>query len=283
MVKRQHGVVLTYVNSLAELADCLGRGGYDTIKVVTGWGVDGGWNPGNMSHLLRMVPHVIVRTVAGDPSYDNRNPDYRFPDANRVRDELAPWYAIRQDIMFEIGNEPNIDDHPSNDFIYGYRWNLNAAFDVCRGTFPQAKLISPGLMINPGKDFERFNEIAADVFRRCDFIGLHFYEDYGFAKAQQRSTTNQLREAIQVARRLYADKPWYVTEYGINNCDTMSMGEKGRRYAGMTYYGESDPALPDNVAGLTYYHLNMKRDFHQQYHIFPDGDSMFGSRLRQAA
>jgi hypothetical protein len=250
MVKRQHGVVVTHVNSLAELADCLSRGGYDTIKVVIGWGIDGGWNPGNMSQLLRLAPHVIVRTVAGDPSYDHHNPDYRFPDANRIRNELAPWYAIRQNIMFELGNEPNIDDHSSNDFIYGYRWNLNAAIDVCRGAFPQAKLISPGLIIN--KDFERFNQIAVDVFRRCDFVGLHFYEDYAFAKADQGPTTYQLREAIRVARRFYADLPWYVTEYGINDCKIVSMREKGQRYAGMAFYGESDPALPDNVAGLTY-------------------------------
>jgi hypothetical protein len=282
MTNRQRGVVVTHVDNLGQIADCLRLGGYDTIKVVTRWGIDGGWDP-HMRQLLLMAPNVIVRCVAGDPSYDGHNPDYQLPDANRVRDELAPWYAIRPDIMFEIGNEPNIDDHPSNDFIYSYRAILNTTIDVCRSAFPQAKLISPGLIVGANKDFERFNQIAGDVFRRCDLIGLHFYEDYAFAKAQQRSTTNQLREAIRVARCFYSDKRWYVTEYGINNCATMSMGEKGRRYAGMAYYGESDPVLPANVVGLTYYHLNMKHDFQQEYHIFPDGDSAFDNLLRVSA
>src|SRR4051812_20130974 len=104
MTMRQHGVVVTHVYNLGQLADCLNRGGYDTIKVVTGWGMDAGWNTENMRQLLHMAPNVIVRTVAGDPSYDHHNPDFQLPDANRVRSELAPWYAIRPDIMFEIGN-----------------------------------------------------------------------------------------------------------------------------------------------------------------------------------
>jgi hypothetical protein len=235
-----------------------------------------------MRQLLHMAPNVIVRTVAGDPSYNGHNPDFQFPDANRVRNELTPWYAIRQDIMFEIGNEPNIDDHPSNDFIYTYRAVLNTAIDVCRREFPKAKLISPGLIIGPTQDFERFNQIAVDVFRRCDMIGLHFYADYGFAKGQL-SAANQLCDAIHVAQRFYGDMRWYVTEYGINDCGKTSMAEKGRRYAGLIHCGESDPILPANVVGLTYYHLNMKCDHDAQYHIFPDGDTAFGNRLRAAA
>jgi len=281
MPKRQHGVVVTHIDHLDQLADCLSRGGYDTIKIVTEWGMEGGWSP-HMHQLLHMAPNVIVRTVAGDPSYDNHNPKFQFPRGHLVQDELAPWYAIRKDIMFEIGNEPNIDDHPSQDFIFNYCFFLNEAITICRREFPQAKLISPGLIIGANKDFERFNQIATDTkaFQRCDFIGLHFYEHFGFAKAEQHATTNQLREAIRVARQFYSNMPWYVTEYGINNTDQMSMGEKGRRYAGMAYYGASDPPLPDNIAGLTYYHLNMKRDRDPQYHIFPDGDVVFGNRLR---
>ena len=53
-----------------------------------------------------------------------------------------------------------------------------------------------------------------------------------------------------------------------------------RRYAGLTFFGESDPALPNNVVGLTYYHLNMKGDIDPKYHIFPEGDMAFGNRLR---
>jgi hypothetical protein len=278
MTKRHHGVVLTHVEHLGQLADCLSRGGHDTVKVVTQFGIDGGWNAENRSRLLRMVPNVIVRTVFGDPSFDNHNPKFRFPFANQVKDELKDWYDIRQDIMFEIGNEPNIDD-PDDGFIFDYKSHLNSAIDVCRSEFKNAELISPGLMIDANNKFEHFHAIAADAFRRCKFIGLHFYEHVGFAKAHQPPTTKNLRDAIRVARQFYGDKLWYVTEYGINDAG-LSMGEKGRRYAGMAYYGESDPLLPDNVAGLTYFHLCVRHQNDDHYHIFPDGDMVFGNRLR---
>jgi hypothetical protein len=281
MTKRQHGVIVTHIDHLDQLDDCLRRGAYDTIKIVTGWGMDGGWEP-HMRELLHMAPNVIVRTVTGDPSFDNHNHDFQFPDDKRVKDELTPWYEIRKDIMFEIGNEPNIDDHPSQDFMFDYCFFLRKAIEVCRSQFRDAKLISPGLIIGPHKEFERFNQIATDTqtFQRCDFIGLHVYEHFGFAKKDQPTTTNQLRDAIRVAQQFYSDKLWYVTEYGINDTTQIAMGEKGRRYAGMAYYDASDPVLPDNVVGLTYYHLNMRRDNDPQYHIFPDGDVVFGNRVR---
>ncbi|NTV65972.1 MAG: hypothetical protein HGA65_20895, partial [Oscillochloris sp.] len=69
MAARQRGVVLTYVDKLDTLEDCLRLGGYDTVKVVTGWGLASGWNPEARKRVLNMVPNVIVRTVSGDPSY----------------------------------------------------------------------------------------------------------------------------------------------------------------------------------------------------------------------
>jgi hypothetical protein len=279
MAKRQHGVVVTHIEHLDQLADCLSRGGYDTVKVVTKFGIDGGWNAENRSRLLGMVPHVIVRTSFGDPSFRQPDADFRFPFANQVRDELQEWYDIRHDIMFEIGNEPNIDA-PDDDFIFKYQAHLALAIQECRDNFQEAKLISPALILDPDKRFERFNELCAGAFRSCHFIGLHFYEHFGFQKAQQPATTDHLRRAIRLAQQFYGDKQWYVTEYGINDEVHVSKGEKGRRYAGMVYYGESDPALPDNVVGLTYYHLNVNSNMHRQYHIFPEGDMVFGDRVR---
>jgi hypothetical protein len=279
MTKRQHGVVVTHIEHLDQLAECLSRGEYDTVKVVTKFGIDGGWNAENRSRLLRMVPHVIVRTAYGDPSFNNHDFDFRFPFDNQVKDELQEWYDIRQDILFEIGNEPNIDT-PDDDFIAAYLFHLNRAIDRCRDKFPEAKLISPALITDLNKRFERFHELAANTFRRCDLIGLHFYEHFGFAKGQQPATTFQLRDVLRLAQRFYGDKEWYVTEYGINDENQVSKGEKGRRYAGLTFFGESDPALPNNVVGLTYYHLNMNSKSDRQYHIFPEGDQMFGSRVR---
>jgi hypothetical protein len=277
MAKRHHGVVLTHVDDLDQLAECVRLGAYDTVKVVTRWGLDGGWTEDAMRRLLGMVPHVIVRTVAGDPSFDNHNPDFQFPHRHGVLPELQPWYDLRKDIVFEIGNEPNVDDHPSLDFIHTYRFFLNETIDECRKAFPLAKLISPGLLIGPTKDHELFNEIAGDVFRHCNYIGLHCYEHVSFSKKHRGRTTNQLREVLRFARERYGDMAWYVTEYGINKSDTQ---EKGRRYAGLAYYGESDPPLPDNVVGLTYYHLNTRGDIDPQYNMFPDGDRAFGDRVR---
>lgn len=284
MARRQHGVVVTHVDHLGQLADCLKQGEYDTVKVVTGWGIQGGWTPESRSQLLHMAPHVIVRTVAGDPSAVKRgHRDPKFPKQDLVASDVAPWYDIRQDIMVEIGNEPNVIVDPSEQFIWEYKFFLSEAIDRCRKEFPQAELISPGLISNPDRQFERFHAIAADAFQRCNYIGLHFYEHVGFATKQQRPTTNELRLAIRVARQFYGHMLWYVTEYGVNHPDTLSpaeKAEKGRRYAGMSHYGESGPALPDNVTGLTYYHLNTLRDIDPQYHIFPEGDAAFGSRLR---
>lgn len=278
MAPRQHGVVLTYVPTLDELQDCMTRGGYDTIKVVTGWGVEGGWTQENMQRLVGMAPNIIVRTVTGDPSAGGHDPNNRFPDPARVEQELAPWYALRQDLLFEIGNEPNIDDIPSDDFIWGYRFQLDASLARARNLFPQGRFISPGLIIGPGKRFERFNEIARDVFRKFDLIGLHVYEFFSFSRAQQLATTDQLRIALAVAQRLYPDMPWYITEYGINDVKQVSNAEKGQRYCAMTYYGASDPPLPRNLRGLVYYHLATKNDLHQAYQIYPDGDMHFLAR-----
>ena len=36
---RQHGIILTYAENLDQLDDCMRRGSYDTVKVVTGWGL----------------------------------------------------------------------------------------------------------------------------------------------------------------------------------------------------------------------------------------------------
>ena len=87
-------------------------GGYDTVKVVTGWGLPNGWNAETRTRLLTMVPNVIVRTVSGDPSYARPiNPlnepnkvgagadywEYDFPDPNRVVQEIADWYAFKPD------------------------------------------------------------------------------------------------------------------------------------------------------------------------------------------
>src|SRR6185436_8535985 len=77
-------------------------------------------------------------------------------------------------------------------------------------------------------------------------------------------------------------KPWYITEYGINDSKDVPTAEKGRRYSGLIHFNESTPPLPSNVAGAVYYHLNVNGDFHMQYHIYPDGDAAYRQRIDTA-
>jgi hypothetical protein len=238
-----------------------------------------------------MVPNVIVRTTAGDPSYGqpggSRTPGPEaHPDPNRIQEEIAEWYSIKPSIYIELGNEPNVYN-PDDDFIWAYRWHLGMAIERCRQVFPQAKLIAPGLILerkiqDRDHDPGHFLDIAHDVMDDCDYIGVHIYEHYGFRAAQQPASTNQLREALRIYPAHFGDKPWYITEYGINDTRDVPTAEKGRRYAGIIHFNESTPPLPQNLVGAVYYHLNLKGDFHTQYHIYPDGDAAYRQRIDTA-
>lgn len=291
---RQRGVILTYVDTLDTLEDCLRLGGYDAVKVVTGWGLSSGWNPETRRRALGMVPNVIVRTVSGDPSYARpfdplagkprpgaKGPnaqywDYDFPDPKRCEQEIAEWYAIRPDILVEIGNEPNVYNQ-DDDFIWRWAYNLEQTIKHCKAVFPRAKFISPGFMMDPSGNMRRFYEIAAQQLRLFDYIGVHFYEYYAFKPDQAPATKGELRDAIQLHQQFFPDKPWYVTEYGIHNTDQVPRHEKGARYARLLHAGEGWPTLPDNVVGAVYYHLQMKGDIHPEYHIYPEGDRSYRS------
>jgi hypothetical protein len=275
MGRREHGVVLTYVNDLGILEDCVRRGGYDTVKVITGWGVDGGWSQQNKQRVLAMAPNIIVRSVTGDPSYADGS--QAFPDPNHLEQEMQEWYALKPDIRIEIGNEPNIKQ-TDEEFFWKYRYHVGACVERCRQAFPKARLISPAPIIGPQYQARRFWEVNQDVMQDCDFIGIHFYEYYGFHASQQLATTSQLKEAIEICSALFPKKSWYVTEYGINDSKDVSVIEKGRRYASTIHFNECHPSLPTNVKGAVYYHLGVKGDLHPEYHIYPSGDESYCHR-----
>jgi hypothetical protein len=75
------------------------------------------------------------------------------------------------------------------------QWLPPLSNSTCRREFPQAKLISPGLIVGQTKDSERFNQIAVDAFRRCDTIGLHFDTQYQIFPAGDTAFGNRLRKA----------------------------------------------------------------------------------------
>jgi hypothetical protein len=129
------------------------------------------------------------------------------------------------------------------------------------------------------KNARRFCEIAHDVMRDCDYIGIHAYEYYGFHASQQFAATNDLKQAVALHQEFFGDKPWYMTEYGINDVTRVTMQEKGTRYAGVIHFNESHPQLPANVQGAVYYHLGMKGDLHPEYHIYPQGDESYRQRV----
>ncbi|NJN15559.1 MAG: cellulase family glycosylhydrolase [Oscillochloris sp.] len=292
MAHRQRGVILTYVDTLDTLEDAVRLGHYDAVKVVTGWGLATGWNDESRKRVLSMLPNVIVRTVSGDPSYarpfdplagkprpgavgpNAQYWEYDFPDPKRCEEEIAPWYAIKPDIMIEIGNEPNVYNQ-DDDFIWRWSYFLEQTIKHLRVVFPNAKLISPGFMMDPSGKMARFYEIAQQQIRLCDYIGMHFYEYYAFKPDQAPATKGELRDAVQLHQQYFADKPWYITEYGIHNTDQVSKGEKGARYARLIHGSDGWPTLPANVVGAVYYHLQMKGDIHPEYHIYPEGDKSY--------
>jgi hypothetical protein len=274
MIRRENGVVLTFVNNLDQLEDCVRRGGYDTVKVITGWGVDeGGWSAANKTRVLNMVPNVIVRTVAGDPSTGTPGTN-DYLKVEQVEQELTEWYRIKPDIIIELGNEPNIKN-TDDDFFWKYRYFLAASVAHCRSKFPKVRLISPAPIIGPNYNHRRFWEINRDAMSDCDFIGIHAYEYYGFHASHQLAATNQLKEAIEICQQLFNHRPWYITEYGVNDSKQVTVEEKGRRYAQMVHHHMSHPPLPGNVKGAVYYHIGMKGDLHPEYHLYPDGDSAY--------
>jgi hypothetical protein len=263
------GVVLTNVKTLDQLDDCVRRGGYDTVKVVSEWGVDGGWNRVNKATVLKMVPNVIVRTVTGDPSINLQGrKDFHYVDPNRLRAEISDWYSIRQDITIELGNEPNVIKMSITE-IYEWVYNLKRSIDVARNYFPQARLIAPAMMLDR-PDAEDFLRLGQKTMSLCDSIGFHCYEYFGWEPGLA-AYTNTYREGVRLYSKYFLDKPWYITEFGINDKKTPPE-QKGARYADFMRW------LHPNVIGAVYYHLNIDKTIQPEYHIYPGGDLAFHNR-----
>lgn len=276
------GPILTNA-PLDTLADCMRRGGYTALKVVTGWGVPGGWTDGAIRRAVGMAPDVIVRTVMGDPSYGgNINRSHWFLQPEAVLREVDPWLRVRGDLLVELGNEPNvIDSGPDSDgIIWVYRWFLNETITALRARYPRVRLISPAPIMDVARRPDRWFAILADSIRRCDYVGLHAYEHTNWMGAPP--TTGDLGRCIAAAQQLAPGRPWLLTEYGING-STLTDAEKGARYAALRFQAESRPTLPSNIAGALYYHLDTSANpLQPQYVIYPSGDEAF-RRVRELA
>ena len=267
----QHGIVLTSVKDVDQLDDCVRRGGYNTVKVVTAWGVkDGGWNDQNMRRVLAMTPNVIVRTATGDPSFLDEEGFY-FIDPNRTVAEITPWYNRNPNIIIELGNEPNIRPQIQTQ-IYRWVFNLKETINRVRMTFPLAKIIAPAVMIDK-PDAEIYLDLAKDQMKRCDYIGGHLYEHFGWFGTYPAST-GQYTTLLRLYLNYFIDTPWYITELGINDPKTPA-AEKGKRYA------EFVKRADKKIKGVVYYHLETQGEVNKNYQIYPAGDAGFHRELYQ--
>jgi hypothetical protein len=252
-VTRHCGPVLTHA-SLDALDAAVVAGRYDTVKVVSAWGVPGGWTRDARAFVCAATPITIVRTATGDGCRG-----LAFVDADAVEAEIAPWYAIKRRIWIELGNEPNAM-LLSEEQAWVFRWHLRRAIARCRRQFPQARLIAPAIAI-PGAPYDRLLAICRDAYDACDAIGIHAYAH------RQFDDDGQLARALETAR----GRPAWLSEYGINAAD-LSDVDKAQRYVAMLR------SLPGHVLGATHYHLNTLGDVHPQYALRGAGDAVMGRR-----
>lgn len=265
-----HGGVVTQAYSIDQIIDMQKRGKHTAVKIVTGWGVQGGWNDATRRAVLASVPFVIVRSVAGDPSFDNGSA--RLPEAHRLIAEFAPWYALRRDVVFEVGNEPNIGKWAGDEeYMWAYRLHLSAAIDELRRAFPGAKFCAAAPILDRVYAPERWLDVCADAMRRYNYVGVHAYELYSFTRTNV-PRTNQLADGIRWYGARFPQVPWLLTEYGINDRAT-SAHHKGEAYARLV------KSLPAQFKAATYYHLCLKQDVHPEYMVYPIGDDAYGKAL----
>jgi endo-1,4-beta-mannosidase len=210
-----HGVVLTDASDLAALMAAFHRAELGALKIVTGWGSD--WK----------------RAEVGD--------GIKPPDPNKLREAIKPWYATRNDLIIEIGNEPNSAANISDQRIWEYRAVTDACIAMLRSEFPGARIISPALLT--GNNYLRWFAVCYDVFNKADYIGVHAYEWHSFSPAG----TYQLSSVLAAARR-YHSKPVFITELGINDKGT-SAATKAQRYR------KTIGGLAGYVAGCVCYHV----------------------------
>lgn len=231
---RVHGTILTNIASLALLRNYLLAGHYTALKVVTRWGLSTYWTDNDRRMVAGMVPNLIVRTAAGDPSSGAI-----FLYSEEVLIELASWLDLHPTAWIELGNEPN-----SNNTVgaWEYRYHLIRSIAAIRARWPHARIIAPAILLDR-ENASWWVNVCADVFSQCDAIGVHVY---AYRSLNADDTGQQ-----HAARLLYArfTKPLALTEYGIND-GQMSKAAKGTAYAAFV------KSLPPQYTLATSYHID---------------------------
>lgn len=237
-----HGIILTNSKSFDALDDLIQTAGFDTLKIVTAWGMPD-WNQTRTrGQVAAVAPNLVVRTATGDPASGNGF----CPIPETVEAEVAPWYELKRRIWIEIGNEPNIAAKTDREW-WEWCWYVARCAERCRKAFPKAQLIAPAFVVDR-PNVERALDIieAAHPFDFYDCIAIHAYEHFAF-QGTRPAQTNQLNLAIAYVASRFPNKPLYLTEYGINDAKT-TQAKRGEAYASIY--------LPKQVIGRTIFHFD---------------------------
>jgi hypothetical protein len=258
---RAHGPLLTY--GYHTWLQAIANQGANLAKVVTTWGLDGGWapNPDFVWTACGATEWLIVRTLTGDTGryiYDHEavaeirsTRFYEFKAAQRGANRC----------IIELGNEPNAGGLDP----WSYGWLLSVTIDRVRAEFPGAlicgtalspnKGASPGAATDPDAWYNNPNFQAA--IRKCDFVGVHFYSNANDGNFRNQGSVNELNyfETFERTSRIWPGKPVIATEYSIRTT-ALSPYQKGYKYADLIHF---DSRVGGNLWGATYYHVQTQR------------------------
>ncbi|HET9379218.1 MAG TPA: hypothetical protein VFP69_00085 [Streptomyces sp.] len=250
---RAHGPLLTY--GYQTWLEAISYQGANLAKVVTGWGLYGGWsaNPDHVWTAAGASQYLIVRTTTGDTnSYIDPNTAVQEIRSSRFYE----YKAIRSgagNCIIELGNEPNVGR--LDPWTYGY--NLNATVDAVRSAFPGALIC--GTALSPNKGFSPDDWYNNPNYRtavaKCDFVGVHFYCNSSNGNFANQGAYNELTyaETLQRAAQWWPGKNAIATEYSIRGT-SFSPYDKGYRYANLLHF---DDSVAGNLWGATYYHVQI--------------------------
>lgn len=284
---------------------------------------EGGWTADNIIRVCHHIPPnglTIVRTITGSGDdrldgvlqgykgylADSRNPEadsaYLSPtDAER---EIRPWWNAHHGIWVELGNEPNnkawYEDWWSDDFLrkkratdYVAEWarRFTTTLDYLRSKFPGASFISPGLQCRDESWFPIWQrgsaywyETCKSAFLRNDLkIGFHQFAPYDFFGTGKWNTA-----VMEELTKYYPNHRWVCTEYGLHakqypDGRPVYDAIKGRAYAAMVHFGQSETPWPWNVEAATYFHFATSGTDQPEYHIYDGaGDRNYRERVTSA-
>lgn len=194
------GPILTSARSIDHL-EAAARG-FPLLKVVAAWGLP--WTPDATRRAAHIAPTLIVRTSWGDPSaYGGQRP---YPEADRILEELRPWYAARPDLIIEIGNEPVVPKHAHLD-PGTYARKLEAAIRACRDVFPRARILPPAHCSDQAVSdavIALWLQATAAAYRQCDALTIHAY------------SLEQKQRALHLLRTHVGAAPVWLTECNLD-------------------------------------------------------------------